>query len=113
MDQAAKEQNLPALLDDGLFDLIGYLLTSARGLLDEPVEYGPFRLVEGVSRLCGLMGNSSSRHQELLGRLKLIIDRDKFTMMTDAEAFKGLLDNAVLEFTRSMKAGGDAGAQLQ
>jgi hypothetical protein len=107
MDHAAKEQNLPRLLDDGLFDLIGYLLTSARGLLDEPAEYGPFRLVEGVSRLCGLMSDSSSRHQELLGRLKLIIDRDKFTMMTDAEVFKGLLDNAVLEFTRSMKTGGD------
>ncbi len=103
MDQVAKDQNLPRLLDDGLFDLIGYLLTSARGLLDEPVEYGPFRLVEGVSRLCGLMSDSSSRHRELLGRLKLAIDTDKFAMMTDAEVFKRLLDNAVLEFTRSMK----------
>jgi hypothetical protein len=103
MDQLAKDQNLPRLLDDGLFDLIGYLLTSARGLLDEPVEYGPFRLVEGVSRLCGLMSDSSSRHRELLGRLKLAIDTGKFAMMTDAEIFKRLLDNAVLEFTRSMK----------
>ncbi len=92
-------------LDEGLFDLIGYMLTSARGLLDEPVEYGPFRLIEGVSRLCALMSESSSRHKELLGRLKLVIDRDKFTMMTDFEAFTKLLDNAVLEFTRSMKAG--------
>ena len=73
----------------------------------------PFRLVEGVSRLCGLMSDSSSRHQELLGRLKTIIDRDKFTMMTDAEAFKRLLDNAVLEFTRSMKAGGDTEPSLK
>ena len=113
MDQAAKAQSLPRPLDDGLFDLIGYLLTSARGLLDEPSEYGPFRLLEGVSRLCGLMSDSSSRHQELLGRLKLIIDRDKFTMMTDAEVFKGLLDNAVLEFTRSMKAGGDTDPSLR
>lgn len=113
MDQTAKEQNLPRLLDDGLFDLIGYLLTSARGLLDEPVEYGPFRLVEGVSRLCGLMSGSSSRHCALLGRLKLAIDTNKFTMMTDAEVFKGLLDNAVLEFTRSMKAGGDTDPSLK
>ena len=104
--------NLPPQLDEGLFDLIGYMLTSARGLLDEPVEYGSFRLVEGVSRLCGLMGESSSRHGELLGRLKSMIDRDKFTMMTDGAAFKGLLDSTVLEFARSMRAAGDAGAPL-
>jgi hypothetical protein len=112
MDQAAKGQSPSRPLDDGLFDLIGYLLASARGLLDEPPEYGPFRLIEGVSRLCGLM-SASSRRQELLGRLKLIIDRDKFTLMTDAKAFKGLLDDAVLEFTRGMKAEGNAHAQLK
>ncbi len=103
MDQAAKAEDLPRPLDDGLFDLIGYMLTSARGLLDEPAEYGPFRLAEGVSRLCGLMSDSSSRHHELLERLRLIIDRDKFTMMTDVEAFKRLLDSAVLEFARGLK----------
>ena len=113
MEQTSKEQNLPRLLDDGLFDLIGYLLTSARGLLDEPVEYGPFRLVEGVSRLCGLMRGSSSRHWEFLGRLKLAIDTNKLTMMTDAEVFKGMLDDAVLEFTRSMKRGGDSDPSLK
>jgi hypothetical protein len=112
MDQAAKGHDLPRPLDDGLFDLIGYLLTSARGLLDEPPEYGPFRLIEGVSRLCGLM-STSSRRRELLGRLKLVIDGDKLTVMTDAKAFKGLLDNAVLEFTRGMKAEGETHEQLE
>ncbi len=105
MDRVPEPKNLPQPLDEGLFDLIGYLLTSARGLLDEPAEYGPFRLVEGVSRLCGLMSESSSRHLEVLGRLKLIIDRDKFAVMTDAGAFRELLDRAVLEFTRGMKEG--------
>lgn len=108
MTQAAREGNLPRPLDDELFDLIGYLLTSARGLLDEPAEYGPFRLIEGASRLCGMVG-AQSRHEELLRRLKLIIDGDKFSVMTDASVFKGLLDRAVLEYTRGMKAEGQAG----
>ena len=99
--------------------MMGFSISSAiclpprAGFWTSRAEYGPFRLLEGVSRLCGLMSDSSSRHQELLGRLKLIIDRDKFTMMTDAEVFKGLLDNAVLEFTRSMKAGGDTDPSLR
>jgi hypothetical protein len=39
-------------LNREFMELIGYLITSARGLIDEPKSYGPFRLIEGVSRLC-------------------------------------------------------------
>ena len=97
-------KDLPPRLDDGLFDLIGYLLTAARGLLDEPADYGPFRLVEGASRLCGLMADADSRHRDFLNRLKGIIDTDKFTVMTDRDAFLKLLDRVVMEYTRGMKA---------
>ncbi len=38
-----------------LFELIGYMLSSARGLVDEQNMYGPFRHVEGVSRLCSIL----------------------------------------------------------
>ena len=31
-----------------LFELIGYMLSSARGLIDEPQLYGPLRLIDGV-----------------------------------------------------------------
>ncbi len=38
-------------LREDLFLLVGYLLTSARGLYDEPAGYGPFRLLDAAARL--------------------------------------------------------------
>jgi hypothetical protein len=38
----------------GFISLISYMLTSARGLVDEPKIYGPSRLVEAAKRLINL-----------------------------------------------------------
>jgi hypothetical protein len=97
------EEETGADLPRGLFDLIGYMLTSARGLLDEPAEYGPLRLVEGVSRLCQLMMENYSAYRELLGRLKEEIDGGKFLVTSDMEAFRRMVDRAVGEYTRLLK----------
>jgi hypothetical protein len=87
----------------GLFDLIGYMLTSARGLVDEPHLYGPFRLIEGVSILCGLMEKDPGGYGDFFTKLKAKIDSAKNTVMTDEESFVGLMDELVLDFTRKMK----------
>lgn len=42
-------------LKEDLFYLIGYLVTSARGLYDEPPEYGIFRLIDATTRLLKIM----------------------------------------------------------
>ncbi len=42
-------------LQDDLFFLISYLITSARGLYDEPADYGVFRLLDTAGRLMELM----------------------------------------------------------
>jgi hypothetical protein len=103
MDRNTVSETLPSGLDEGLFDLMGYLLTSARGLLDEPAEYGPFRLMEAVSRLCGLMAEGGSRHEEFLRRMQRTVDAGKLSLMTDPQAFTLLLDQAVIEYTRRLK----------
>jgi len=87
-------------LQAGLFDLIGYMLTSARGLVDEPRLYGPFRLVDGVSRLCTLLEQEASPHRDFFAGLREKIDEGKFSVMTDEKAFIALLDDAVLEYTK-------------
>ena len=80
-----------------LMDLMGYMITSARGLLDEPQIYGPFRLVEGVSRLCGLMEKEEGADSAFLSQLKAKIDEGKFSVMSDVDAFTKMLDEIVLE----------------
>ena len=38
---------LPAALEE----VVGFLVVSARGLMDEPAEYGPMRLLDAADRL--------------------------------------------------------------
>jgi len=39
------------------FELLVYLITSARALPEEPASYGSIRLTEAASRLCQIMVN--------------------------------------------------------
>lgn len=87
----------------GLFDLIGYMLTSARGLVDEPGLYGPFRLIDGVSRLCDLLIQEDDENREFYAAMKSKIDEKKFTVMTDTQSFIDLMDEVVIDFTRKLK----------
>jgi hypothetical protein len=86
-----------------LMDLMGFMITSARGLLDEPQLYGPFRLIDGASKLCAIMENRVEADNELLARLRDKIDEGKFSVMTDVDTFTSMLDEVVLDFTKKLK----------
>jgi len=88
-----------------LFRLLGYMLTSARGLVDEPKMYGPFRLIEGASRLCSMLEEADSSNSDFYSRIKEKIDREKFSVMTDEQSFINMLDEVVLDYTRKLKQG--------
>jgi hypothetical protein len=97
-----KPEPLGKDLDRGLYELLGYLLTSARGLLEEPGEYGPLRLVEGASRLAGLLAGSGSAYGPVVQELQAGIDAGKFAVMSDPPAFQRTLDQAVADYTRRL-----------
>jgi hypothetical protein len=86
-----------------LIDLISYMATSARGLIEEPQLYGPFRLIEGVSRICGFLEKREGVDTEFLSQLRERIDQGKFSVMFDVEAFTTMLDEAVLLIARQLK----------
>ena len=86
-----------------LMELMGFMITSARGLLDEPQMYGPFRLIDGASKLCAIMENRVEVDNELLARIKGKIDEGKFNVMTDLSSFTSMLDEVVLDFTKKLK----------
>ena len=86
-----------------LMELMGFMITSARGLLDEPQMYGPFRLIDGASKLCAIMEHRVEVDNELLARIKDKIDEGKFNVMTDLSSFTSMLDEVVLDFTKKLK----------
>jgi hypothetical protein len=79
--------------EQALFEHALYLVASARDCLDEPLVYGPFRMVEGVSRLV-----ERFPEDEFLRAAKEQIDREKYEVMGDRERFCAWLDELLRRF---------------
>jgi Family of unknown function (DUF6092) len=80
-------------VSEPLFEHAVYLVASARDCLDEPLIYGPFRMIEGVSRLI-----ASFPEDEFLRAQKDVIDREKYEVMGDRERFAAWLDEILRQF---------------
>lgn len=79
------------ILSDDHFKLLAFLITSARGCVDEPPLYGPLRLVDAAARLIEIMGKEGKVVPEILELQKLIEDK-KDLVMYDEEGFIEFLD---------------------
>jgi hypothetical protein len=85
-------------LTEELRELAAYFAASARGLLDEPPSYGPFRIIDGISRLVVVLEKYGLSDQTL-GEVRAKIDRGKTTVMTSPDDFRKLLDSLVIDLT--------------
>ena len=92
---------------DEVFGLATYLLTSARGCVDEPKLYGPLRLVEAISRLVALTETADFAKDEFLIQAKKKIDANKHLVMESEEEFTKFLDSLLREFTQELKKRND------
>ena len=88
-------------LSDDLFKLVGYLLTSACGLYDEPASYGPRRLIDSARQLLSIMevGRLSDPY---LVELKEHLDGERFGN-SDDQALREFLDQACLQYAAELK----------
>ena len=89
------------LIND-LFELFCFMLSSARGLMDEPKTYGPFRIIDAVSRLISIL----EKHQladEFLIREKEKIEEGKYSVMDGEDKFKEFLDSLMVDFAEELK----------
>lgn len=90
--------------DDYLLELVAFLATSARGCIDEPPIYGPFRLIDALSRLIDLPKYATClRDDDFLRKIKAEIEEKKFSVMLDTEEFQNMLDSVVLQVTKQFK----------
>lgn len=79
-------------LEKRLFKVIGYMVTSARNLLEEPVTYGPFRVLDSASRLISVL-EMEGLASPLLLSLREKIDDGKFSLIGDRVAFEAFLES--------------------
>ena len=89
-------------LEQEFFELVCYMVTSARNLVQETKLYGPFRLVDAVSRLVDIL----QKHDLKSPRLETIqkqIEEGKYTVMDSEDDFTVFLENLVMSLVPLMK----------
>jgi hypothetical protein len=92
--------NQDALRHD-LFLLLGYLLTSARGLYEEPTGYGPFRLLDTAGRLLAVM-QAHNLADPFLDQLEDVIQAERFGNSDDQE-LRDVLDELCMRYAAELK----------
>ena len=88
-------------LKNELFLLTAYMVTSARGLFDEPGDYGTFRLIDSAGRLLAIM-EAQDMLDPFLARLKEALDDERVGSM-DSQEQPERLDRMVLEIVDELQ----------
>jgi len=78
---------------DELFDLALYLVASAKDCLDEPLIYGPLRLLEGVNKIVRMGEANPAFRDKFLSEKKEGVSGDILKVMSDRVEFEQALDN--------------------
>jgi hypothetical protein len=86
--------------EDALFELVLFLVASARLTLDETTTYGSFRLIDAASRLLQAAGADWGMDLEgLLAEAQARIDRDKLLWLQGPDPYKQFLSELVVQLT--------------
>jgi len=88
-------------MQNELFNLITYMITSARGLSDEPADYGTFRLLDSAGRLLAIM-ESNQLLDPFLASLKQTVDEEREGNM-DSERQQERLDQLILKLAEELQ----------
>ena len=91
--------------DKEIFELICYMVVSARNLIHETRMYGPFRLIDACSRLIGILEEEGSSN-EFLDGVKAAIEANKYKVMTGEEGFVAFLDDLILDMVERLEGTG-------
>jgi len=90
--------------NDYLFEIATFLATSAQGCLGEPPLYGPFRLLDALSKLADFPEYATGLSPDpFLKKIKAVVDEKKFLVMYDVDGFKRAIDEIVEKFAKELK----------
>lgn len=89
-------------LEQEFFELVCYMVTSARNLIPENRLYGPFRLIDAVSRLIDTI-QKLDLNSPRLQAIQKQIEEGKYTVMESEEDFTVFLENLVMALVPLME----------
>jgi hypothetical protein len=89
--------------NDALFELATYLIASARDCLEEPLIYGPLRMIVGVEKIIEMGRLDPSLQDEFLEAKRGSIAKQTLSVMSDRKEFSRMLDEILLSFSDEMR----------
>ena len=92
-------------LEKEVFELICYMLISAKNLDRETKMYGPFRLVDAASKLIEIL-EKNGICDEFLSQVRTIIESNKNKLIEGKEEFLSFLDDLTLKMVLRLKESG-------
>ncbi len=95
-------RSMGSILNDKHFQLLAFLITSARGCIDEPKLYGPLRLLDAATKLIEIMEKEGKCDEDIL-KLKELIEESIDTLMYDEEAFIEFLDELTKKLAKIIR----------
>jgi hypothetical protein len=90
--------------EDPLFELAVYLVASARLMLEEPVVYGSFRLVEAAVRIIDSRSRLSLAPDAFLAEQRTLLNDGKLGLVEDPDGYAAWLDGVLRTFSAEAKA---------
>ncbi len=75
--------------------ILTYIVTSARGCVEEPKIYGPFRLMDTASKMYYMLKDNGLIDDEEIEKIINNIDEKKFSCMTDEQEFISMMDEII------------------
>jgi len=83
-------------------ELLSFLIVSVRNCVEEPKLYGPFRLIDGASKLIEILEGEGLADEFLLKLRKKIEDK-KYSVMSSKDEFIEFLGDLTLDFADELK----------
>ena len=92
--------------ESDIVKIFSYIVTSARGCIDEPKIYGPLRLLSTMSKLFYILKDNGEISNKEIEKIVEKIDEKKFSYKTDEEEFINIIDEVIdnlVELVQSSK----------
>ncbi|MFH8552981.1 DUF6092 family protein [Streptomyces celluloflavus] len=97
------EKTLPQdRLHEEIALLAAYLLSSGRGLLDEPADYGAYRCADAARRTLGILEQAGASTPQLSG-IRHRLDEIMFSPMGGNLHLREILDDLCLQLAGTLK----------
>jgi len=90
--------------DEAVFEFATFLVASARGCIEEPHLYGPFRLLDAFGRFVEMCrGAEWYTPDAFLDQAKRAVDENKGLAISDSNEFRKFMDTLVRDFAKELK----------